>query len=175
MLKHFFCASLLAVNILTSAFYLPRPALSQDIQIEAISTKALPRIITKEHRYPTVILFYSSECPRCQKFFPEFLKFMEKYKKRDVNVMLFSLDPKIENLIDFLQPVKSTFNTYWVEPYQQGEMTAALEESGITVGERFYYPFVVIINSDGMIVGQWEALELIDQIKSKLTSLRVYE
>ena len=139
--------------------------------ISTTNVNELPGIISSERGRPTVVVLFSSGCPLSRNFWPGFLNFAKQVRGRNVAILVFSTDRNKANASDFVSNTSLPFNCYWVEPWSSGQLAATMRTTGVHVGKSFTLPLVVVLDSNGKVMAEWEGLQDISQVENALKSI----
>jgi hypothetical protein len=101
-----------------------------------------------------VVLIYSMSCRYSHAMFPEVSRLAERYSPLGVTFLAFSIDEDPAGIEEYLGSVGYIFGRYHIQPWQPGELTAALEPSGIDVRSGVSTPHIAVIDAYGQLVGQ---------------------
>jgi hypothetical protein len=101
-----------------------------------------------------VVLIYSTSCRPSHEMFPEVVRLAERYSPLGVTFLAFSVDEDPAGIEEYLGSVGYVFGRYHIQPGQSGELTAALESSGIDVRNGVFTPHIAVIDAYGQLVGQ---------------------
>jgi hypothetical protein len=100
-----------------------------------------------------VVLIYSTTCRPSHEMFPEVVRLVERYSPLGVKFLAFSIDPTPDDVAPYLASVGYPFERLHIQPWQPGELLAALGPSGIDV-RRVATPHIAVIDANGQLVGQ---------------------
>lgn len=101
-----------------------------------------------------VVLLYSTSCRYSHGMFPEVVRLAERYGPLGVTFLAFSIDEDPAGVEEYLGRVGYVYGRYHIQPWQPGELIAALEPSGIDVRSRVATPHIAVIDAYGQLVGQ---------------------
>ena len=101
-----------------------------------------------------VVLIYSITCRYSHEMFPEVVRLAERYSPLGVTFLAFSIDQDPAGIEEYLGSVGYMYGRYHIQPWQPGELIAALEPSGIDVRSRVATPHIAVIDAYGQLVGQ---------------------
>jgi hypothetical protein len=101
-----------------------------------------------------VVLLYATTCRYSHAMFPEVVALAERYSPLGVRFLAFSIDETPDLLEEYLSSVGYGFERLHIQPWQPGELIAALEPLGIDVRTRVGTPHIAVIDADGQLVGQ---------------------
>jgi thiol-disulfide isomerase/thioredoxin len=135
------------------------PAVAWVPKISTLSPREAARQIQRAPGV-RVVMIYSATCPHCRSMFPDFVDFAERCRRDGVTVLTFSTDDDPELLADFLGDERLPFPTARLVDDGPGELSAALEPTGIDLGARFGVPFLAVIDRDDTVVGQGSGSDL---------------
>jgi thiol-disulfide isomerase/thioredoxin len=133
------------------------PVSSQAAAPEATAAQAAATILSAQGR-PVVVVFMSSGCPRCQAFMPVFNKFATEQLGRKARVLVFAIDHTKEALDKYLAENRLSFDVTWIQPWERGELTKAMEPTGVRIGSSFGLPLLAVLDAKGKSLGQWEGM-----------------
>jgi hypothetical protein len=128
----------------------PSPAAAQVTSLTAADAGALIRAQPGAR----VVLLYATTCRYSHAMFPEVVALAERYSPLGVRFLAFSIDEAPDRLEEYLGSVGYGFERLHIEPWQPGELIAALEPSGIDVRSRVGTPHIAVIDAYGQLVGQ---------------------
>jgi thioredoxin-like negative regulator of GroEL len=166
-----FCKLWIAAALLSLIFGIGSTAIAANISTTNVNK--IPEIISGERGRPTVVIIFSSRCPLSQNFWPRFLEFAKNNIGKNVSFLGFSTDKDQNNVTDFVSRYDLPFNCYWIEPYTRGTLAASIRTLGIQVGDSFTIPLVVVHDSNGHVVGQWQGLQEISPITNVLKKIGI--
>ena len=101
-----------------------------------------------------VVLIYSTTCRPSHQMFPEVVQLLERYSPLGVRFLAFSIDPTPDDVAGYLASVGYPFERLHIQPWQPGELLAALAPSGIDVRRQVATPHIAVIDANGHLVGQ---------------------
>jgi len=101
-----------------------------------------------------VVLLYATTCRYSHAMFPEVAALADRYSPLGVRFLAFSIDKTPDLLEQYLGSVGYSFDRLHIQPWQPGELIAALEPLGIDVRSRVGTPHIAVIDADGQLVGQ---------------------
>jgi hypothetical protein len=101
-----------------------------------------------------VVLIYSMTCRYSHAMFPEVVRLAERYSPLGVTFLAFSIDEDPAGIEEYLGSVGYIYGRFHIQPWQPGELIAALEPSGIDVRSRVATPHIAVIDAYGQLVGQ---------------------
>jgi hypothetical protein len=101
-----------------------------------------------------VVLLYSTSCRYSHEMFPEVVRLAERYGPLGVSFLAFSIDEDPAGLEEYLGSVGYIFGRFHLQPWQPGELLAAMEPTGIDVRSGVSTPHIAVIDAYGQLVGQ---------------------
>ncbi len=118
--------------------------LVQDFSIKNLKDEevSLSKIYKKG---PTLLLFYSSNCPHCWEEVPEYYKLYQEYKKKGFQVIAIALDTKKEDWENFVNTNKTT---EWIN-------VSELKRTDSESAKKYYVygtPTTFLIGKDGKLI-----------------------
>ena len=129
------------------------PVHSAAAQVQSLSAAQAGNLI-KYERGARVVLIYSTSCKYSHEMFPEVVRLAERYSPEGVGFLAFSIDPTPGDINAYLASVGYPFARLHIRPWQPGELTAALAQSGITLPGKVQTPQIAVLDADGNLVGQ---------------------
>lgn len=103
-----------------------------------------------------LVLIYSTTCRPSHEMFPEVVRLSERYGPLGVRFLAFSIDPIPDDIDNYLASVGYPFERLHIQPWQPGELIAALAPSGIDVRRKVATPHIAVIDANRQLVGQWQ-------------------
>lgn len=103
-----------------------------------------------------LVLIYSTTCRPSHEMFPEVVRLSERYGPLGVRFLAFSIDPVPDDIDGYLASVGYPFERLHIQPWQPGELIAALAPSGIDVRRKVATPHIAVIDANGQVIGQWQ-------------------
>lgn len=128
--------------------------IAQASSITSISVEDAADRILRERGYVRVVLLYRSTCPACRGMLPEFVKLAEHYSSRGVSILAFSTDEDPRNLEHYLGNNRLPFSRLHLKSWRRGELSAAMKQAGIEIGQTFGVPLIAVLDCAGYLVGQ---------------------
>jgi hypothetical protein len=128
----------------------PSPGTAQVTSMTAADAGALIRAQPGAR----VVLLYATTCRYSHEMFPEVVALTERYSPLGVHFLAFSIDKTPDFLEEYLGSVGYSFERLHIQPWQPGELIAALEPIGIDVRTRVGTPHIAVIDAYGQLVGQ---------------------
>ena len=146
------CRACLLATILAIAAIIgqPPPVAAQITSMRAAAAGALIR----SQPGARVVLLYATTCRYSHEMFPEVVALTQRYSPLGVRFLAFSIDESPHLLEEYLGSVGYSFERLHIQPWQAGELIAALEPLGIDVRSRVGTPHIAVLDADGQLVGQ---------------------
>ena len=129
---------------------MPCPASAQVTSMTAADAGALIRAQPGAR----VVLLYATTCRYSHAMFPEVVALTERYSPLGVRFLAFSIDQTPDFLEEYLGSVGYGYDRLHIQPWESGDLIAALEPLGIDVRSRVATPHIAVIDADGQLVGQ---------------------
>lgn len=134
-------------------FALSSLAGSAAAQVQSLTAEEAGNLIRYE-RGVRVVLIYSTTCRPSHEMFPEVVQLVDRYSPLGVRFLAFSIDPTPDDVGAYLSAVGYPFERLHIQPWQRGELIAALSPSGIDVRRQVATPHIAVIDANGRLVGQ---------------------
>ena len=133
------------------------PLSSQAAAPETTAAQAASTILAARGR-PVVVVLFNSNCPITQAFMMEFNKFVSEQLSGKARMIAFAIDKKKKSVDRFLTEYRLVFDVTWIQPWEKGELTKAMEGTGVRIGSTFGTPLVAVLDAKGKSLGQWERM-----------------
>lgn len=150
MFKRMLVISLIFMSISTLGF-------AQNFQ--TIDVEQAPQIILNNNKKPSVVIMYSSQCPICQKVWPNFIGVGGDALDKNLNVLAFSTDKVAAYPAQIFRYGRADFQFFWIKPWQSGHFSKSLNSIGYKIGKRFDLPMIAIFDENGQIIGEWQGAQ----------------
>ena len=118
-----------------------------------------------------VVLLYAAYCPSSRKLFPEFINMAAEYQERGVSILAFSSDNSLRQLGRYLNDFALPFDTVRIEPWDPGELGAAMRPTGIEIGATWGTPLVAVIDRNGDVKYQHSGSSSVPKVREWLDYL----
>lgn len=129
----------------------------------AISVEQAARLVADQRGRPTMVMIFSSHCPRSTRIFPDFVRLAERERYR-VDTLAFTRD-EVDELDAFLFRFHPQFELYSVQPSQPGEYSRAMSRVGVHFGRVIRLPLIAVLDAGGRPMAKWEAVSDIRPIE----------
>jgi hypothetical protein len=122
-------------------------------QVQSLTAEEAGNLIRFESGV-RVVLIYSTTCKPSHQMFPEVVRLSDRYSPLGVRFLAFSIDPAPNEVADYLASMGYPFERLHIQPWQPGELIAALAPTGIDVRRQVATPHIAVIDANGQLVGQ---------------------
>ncbi len=142
---------------------------SPDRSLRVVGVGELGRRVRGSRGCAVLVEYYAGWCPACRSAAPLVSEIAERWRPHGLAVHAFADADGTAQLERLLADERPSYDHLQLEPYGEGELSAAIEQLGASYPGRI--PYFALFDTDGALVHQGTGLGTLDEMEDRLPGL----
>lgn len=139
--------------------------------VMSLNVEDIFNLVGRQAGHPTVVIVYQTLCSRSAAMFPAFAEFARRVQPKGVEVLALSTNTRKDPVEPFLAQHQFPFTAYHLNPWPQGELSAAMRRIGAQVGPTFELPLVIVFDRNGQAIAMGEAVMRLEPVEQAVEAV----